>query len=346
MTIHPQEKWQIPEETKRVAHAIFKNDNIYLKIADELGQLYEDKEWLELYRHDCGQRGISPSRLALITIFQFMEGLIQSPLDIEARNRTKRELNWTGYTVHLTETCDDDAPNLITNVETTQATTGDEKMTPIIEENLAQKELLPQQHFVDSSYGHASNVVTSSEKYQLELIAPPNQNQSWQSHTQGAFPLSSFTINWDDKQAICPLGKTSISWKQRQDKGAKGAIEIRLAQNTCLICESRSSCTKSKKNPRVLKIRPQKEFEVLQKLRQLAHHPDWKKLYNQRAGIEGTISQGTRSFSLRRSRYIGFAKTHLQNIAIACAINLTRLIAWFDGKPSGSTRTSRFASLE
>ena len=549
MTIHPQEKWQIPAETKRVAHAIFKNDNIYLKIADELGQLYEDKEWLELYRHDCGQRGISPSRLALITIFQFLEGLtdrqtveavkaridwkyvlgleltdsgfdftvlsewrkrlidskkaerlleimlshfrsknllkergkqrtdsthvlgairklnrlecvgetirkvlndlayfapewlkekvnqdwfdlykirfekyrfpkekerkeelairigvdgyylldildlaetptyikeiesieilrqvwlqqyyregkqvqwrdnkrlgippnqllIQSPLDIEARNRTKRELNWTGYAVHLTETCDDDTPNLITNLETTQATTGDEKMTPVIEEHKPKKELLPQQHFVDSSYGHASNVVTSSEKYKLELVAPPNQNQSWQSHTEGAFPLSSFTINWDDKQAICPLGETSISWKQRQDKGAKGAIEIRFAQNTCLICESRSLCTKSKKNPRVLKIRPQKEFEVLQKLRQFAAHPDWKKLYNQRAGIEGTISQGIRSFSLRRSRYIGLAKTHLQNIAIACAINLTRLIAWFEGKPSGSTRISRFASLE
>ncbi|MEG4104885.1 hypothetical protein [Microcoleus sp. S13_C5] len=40
--------------------------------------------------------------------------LITSPYDIEARNRTKRDTNWTGYTVHLTETCDRDAPHLIT----------------------------------------------------------------------------------------------------------------------------------------------------------------------------------------------------------------------------------------
>lgn len=48
---------------------------------------------------------------------------IQSPYDIEARNRTKRDTNWTGYTLHLTETCDDHSPNFITNVETTPATT-------------------------------------------------------------------------------------------------------------------------------------------------------------------------------------------------------------------------------
>jgi transposase len=71
-----------------------------------------------------------------------------------------------------------------------------------------------------------------------------------------------------------------------------------------------------------------------------------EKLYNHRAGIEGTISQGTRSFGLRRSRYIGLAKTHLQNIAIACAINLTRLVAWLDGIPKESTRRSHLANLQ
>jgi transposase len=219
-------------------------------------------------------------------------------------------------------------------------------MTPIIEENLAQKELLPQQHLVDSSDGHVQNVVTSLEKYHIELIAPPHQNSSWQSRTQGAFPVSSFTINWNDKKAICPWGETSISWKQRQAQGAKGAIEIRFSSNTCLSCQSRSRCTKSQKNPRVLKIRPQKEFEILEQLRADVDHPDFKKLYNQRAGIEGTISQATGAFNLRRSRYLGLAKTHLQNLAIACAINLTRLLAWFPGIPKESTRTSQFASLQ
>jgi len=49
--------------------------------------------------------------------------LICSPYDTEARYATKRETHWTGYKVHLTETCDAASPHLITNVETTPATT-------------------------------------------------------------------------------------------------------------------------------------------------------------------------------------------------------------------------------
>jgi IS5 family transposase len=42
-------------------------------------------------------------------------------------------------------------------------------------------------------------------------------------------------------------------------------------------------------------------------------------------GIEGSISQGVRAFGLHRARYWGQAKTHLQHVAIAVAMNLVRL---------------------
>ena len=61
--------------------------------------------------------------------------------------------------------------------------------------------------------------------------------------------------------------------------------------------------------------------------------------------VEGTLSQGVRAFGMRRSRYRGLAKTHLQNLAIASAINLDRLVAWLDGRPRALTRTSRLAML-
>jgi IS5 family transposase len=70
-----------------------------------------------------------------------------------------------------------------------------------------------------------------------------------------------------------------------------------------------------------------------------------RRLYNKRAGIEGTISQGVRCFGLRRSRYIGLDKTHLQQVATAAAINLDRLAAWFVHRPRAETRVSRFAAL-
>ena len=48
---------------------------------------------------------------------------------------------------------------------------------------------------------------------------------------------------------------------------------------------------------------------------------------------------------MRRTRYAGFDKVHVQNVAIAAAINVDRLVAWFDGRPRAQTRTSRFATL-
>ena len=70
-----------------------------------------------------------------------------------------------------------------------------------------------------------------------------------------------------------------------------------------------------------------------------------RKLYAKRAGIEGTLSQGVRAFGLRRSRYVGLAKTHLQQVATAAAMNLERLGAWFVDRPRAQTRVSRFAAL-
>ena len=55
-------------------------------------------------------------------------GLISSPYDTDARYSTKREVEWVGYKAHLTETCDEDRPHLIVNVETTPATTPDDNM--------------------------------------------------------------------------------------------------------------------------------------------------------------------------------------------------------------------------
>ncbi|GCE29233.1 hypothetical protein KDA_47170 [Dictyobacter alpinus] len=64
-----------------------------------------------------------------------------------------------------------------------------------------------------------------------------------------------------------------------------------------------------------------------------------------RAGVEATISQGVRAFDLRRSRYVGVPKTHVQHLASATAINLVRLIDWLDGSPLTPTRVSAFESL-
>jgi transposase len=85
---------------------------------------------------------------------------------------------------------------------------------------------------------------------------------------------------------------------------------------------------------------------MLQHIREIQTTPELKRRYERRAGIEGTISQGTRAYGLRRSRYIGLARTHLQHILTAGAINLIRVARWKAEVPHAKTRTSRFAVLK
>ena len=66
----------------------------------------------------------------------------------------------------------------------------------------------------------------------------------------------------------------------------------------------------------------------------LAYDSDaFKEIYRKRAGVEGTISQATRTSNLRQSCYIGLEKTHFQNLAIAAALNLARVVAWLNEVP-------------
>jgi transposase len=89
----------------------------------------------------------------------------------------------------------------------------------------------------------------------------------------------------------------------------------------------------------------QAQYEAAQAARAWVGSEEGKQQYKQRAGVEGTLSQGVRGFGLRCARYRGLKKTHLQQEATAAAMNMDRLVAWFDERPRAKTRTSRFAAL-
>src|SRR5690348_7155242 len=64
----------IPEETARVDHAVFPRGNVFMQIRDTLGTIYTDEAFADLFPTH-GQPALAPWRLALVTIFQFMENL-------------------------------------------------------------------------------------------------------------------------------------------------------------------------------------------------------------------------------------------------------------------------------
>lgn len=274
------------------------------------------------------------------------ERAIHSPYDPEARFSIKRQTEWLGYKAHLTETCEEDQPNLITHVETTVGTIQDEQMTDPIHQALEDKALLPKEHLLDRGYVNTNVLINSQEQYGVEVIGPIKVDTTWQAQSGKGFDVSCFMIDWEQHKVTCPRGQVNQVWTDnRTDKAGNPQIYVRFAKSSCQACPVRADCTRSAEGPRTLSFKPKTAFEVLQWARQREHTQEFKERYAKRAGIEGTISQGTRSFDLRRSRYIGQAKTHLQHILIAVAINLARFVDWINEVPRAATRTSAFAAL-
>jgi transposase len=269
--------------------------------------------------------------------------LISSPYDPDARYSKKRDTEWVGYKVHLTETCDADTPHLITDVQTTLATTPDHAMTSVIQERLTDRKLLPSEHLVDSAYVTAERLV-ESQRQQIDLVGPTPPEPGWQAKRGEGFAASCFVIDWQAQTARCPQGKTSAIWHPTHDRSGHDVVSIRFAQADCRECPVRGQCVSSKRS-RSLTIRAQEHYIALQEARQRQHTELFKAQYAARAGVEGTISQGTRMSDLRRSRYVGLAKTGLLHLVIAAALNFIRVAAWLADVPHAHTRRSAFAKL-
>jgi hypothetical protein len=140
---------------------------------------------------------------------------------LSGRNRAR-----VGYKVHLTQTCDDDLPHVITNVETTNATTADHSMTDVIHGHLAERDLLPS----EPGYVISEHLVSSHER-QIDLLGPIREDTSWQTRAAAGFGVACFTIDWEAHQATCPLGNTSVIWYPTRDNRGVPVINIRFAHS-------------------------------------------------------------------------------------------------------------------
>jgi len=272
---------------------------------------------------------------------------LTSPHDLDTRSGVKHTTVWEGYKVHLTETCrpagdGSAAPNLITNVATTDATVCDIDMTEPIHGQLAARRLAPDRHYVDSGYTSPDQILAAHRRG-ITLVGPLLDDSSAQARAGAGYDRSRFTIDFDRQTATCPQEQTSSSWSPALTRG-QDVIVIGFPTLTCRPCHARDQCTTSRGGRR-LTIRPREIYQAQQAARALQSDPAWKTDYALRAGVEGTIHQATATTGLRRSRYRGLAKTHLQHVYTAIAINLLRLNDYWNDQPLERTRTSHFARL-
>ena len=122
-------------------------------------------------------------------------------------------------------------------------------------------------------------------------------------------------------------------------------IDIAFGWADCKQCPVRSACTQKKHGSRTMKLLLRAQCLALYAARQRQLMPAFREQYGKRAGIEGTLSQGVRRSKMRRSRYIGLARTHLQHLLTATALNLLRAVAWLVKTPRATTHPSRFVAL-
>jgi hypothetical protein len=127
---------------------------------------------------------------------------------------------------------------------------------------------------------------------------------------------------WDQQQVRCPQGHLSMAWWEHGGGQGSRPIIVEFDKHTCETCPVRPSCTRAKHTGRRLRLPPQDQYEALHEAQTWSASEEGQQLYKRRAGVEGTLSQGVRAFGLRRTRYWGEAKTHLQHVAIAAAMGI------------------------
>ena len=311
--------------------------------------------WSEQYERPNGPEEASPRLQERRG--RTRSGRTESPYDDEATYRRRSGKEWTGYMVHLSETCDEEQPRVVTHVDTTTADVHEARRTAGIHKALSKKGLAPGMHLTDSAYIDAGHLVSAEEQHGIRMIGPTRKNPSWQARAnreaggsdkqvsggQVAYTTDQFEIDWQEKVLTCPEGERSSSWGEYTSKSRGDYVSVRFSRKSCQACRARTLCTKGEQ--RSLLLHPEQQHRALEKARQLMKTEEGKRLYAKRAGVEGTVSQAVRRCGLRRTRYRGLAKTHLGHLATAAALNLTRAAAWLGGSEPSRTRTSRFARL-
>jgi transposase len=124
----------------------------------------------------------------------------------------KRDFDWVGYKVQLTECSDEEEPHLMTQVETTPAIEQDHHALQAIQADLARKECLPAQQLVDAGYVSAKRILYSRDDHAIELIGPVHIDPSWQARTTGAVDVSCFPMDWEHQQVTGPQGQHHQAW--------------------------------------------------------------------------------------------------------------------------------------
>jgi len=249
---------------------------------------------------------------------------IQTPHDPEARYSRKRNFEWLGDKVQLTETEDEGYPHIITDMVATDSNRTDYEELSSIQDRLIQRKCQPGEHYVDAGYMSGPNLA-HSQNMQIDLIGPLPEVVTPQGLLPDGITQAQFLMDPEGKIATCPQGH------QAHHPSLSGNTwSFHFPKKVCAVCPVRTRCCTGKGGRTVgMNI----HYSLVQAARYRQNTEAFKQDYHQhRSGVEGSLSALVRGHGLRTSRYIGQKKRNLQAIFTGCAANLKRTTCWLAGK--------------
>jgi hypothetical protein len=236
------------------------------------------------WRDDEGDAGLPPPAARIV-----------SPYDPAARySRRGQVTRWTGYLAHVTETCADDGPNVITDVAVAPATSDDRQALAGIHDRLERRGLLPAGHLVDGGYTSLARMERAKREYKVTLTGPLPGNPTRQHRAQDGYARDDFRTGYDRQEVTCPQGQVSKGRHGPYPTSSPDAaplIVARFTKGQCQPCPARAACTTSGDGKRTVGFPPRELYEL--QVRNRADQQDlaWRKRYAVRSGIEGTVCE-------------------------------------------------------
>jgi hypothetical protein len=179
--------------------------------------------------------------------------------------------------------------------------------------------LLPREQLGDAGYISGPNLAQSQQRG-IDLIGPAPSVQSPPSRLPDGLTQDQFCVDWETNTARCPGGQTS----NHGIRHSHGGTQFRFKTVACKARPLHSRCCTGKRG-RSININPY--LCVLQEAQA------FKAIYRKhRGGVQGCLSALVRAHGIRRKRYIGQAKGHLQALFTGVAANLRRASSWSAGK--------------
>ncbi len=86
------------------------------------------------------------------------------------------------------------------------------RLTPRIHQALAERDLLPATHLVDTGFLDAELLVDSEHDDDVDLLGPTRRNPRWQTREAAGFGVEDFIIDWEHERVIRPEGHRSSEW--------------------------------------------------------------------------------------------------------------------------------------